>query len=216
CEFTGERGEVGLLGQQEHTGFGTELAGPEGGRLGVPGQDLVTARGRGCAGDEDGVDAAEFTVEGDRVGAGDGEVVQGAAARDRTGETDRASEGVGDGEAPGLHALDEREGAVRRPGLGEGDGDEVGGAAGESEVAGVGLDDDGEPGRERVGGVAASGGEGEGKMTGSENHDGPERQYQAAYVGAGCAPVRVGGVDGDAEEASLLEHVREEAELEGG
>ena len=100
-------------------------------------------------------------------------------------------------------------GVLERP------GDELSAASRQPAVTGMRLYDHRAAGSKGRGRIAAGDAESEGKIAGSEDRHGPERPEPAAQLRTWPGrPARVGRVDADLEEVTLLDHPCQETELE--
>ena len=201
---------------EDDTRVRAELAGAEGEGCREAGREFVGPRVEGGPRDEHGVHGAELAVEGDRVGTARGEIEQGTAAVQRSGEADGADLVVQHERDTRLASLDEREHALGGPGLGERVGNHLGRAPRESRMRRVALHDDGASGGESRGGVAARDREGEREVRRAEHGDGAERTQDAPQVGSRRDGRRARMVDRRLEVGALDDRLREEAQLRCG
>lgn len=201
---------------EHHARFGAELTRPLREGRGESGRQFLTAGGDGGGGDDDGVYAAEFAVEGDRVGAGGCQIEQRPSAGQGAGEARRADDGMLHERVAGFAPGDEGEGAVGGSGPGQRARRELGGARGQPGVPRVGLHDHGVARGESRSGVATDDREREREVGGGEDGDRPDAHQQSPELGAGRCRLRGGVVDRDLEISALLDGSGEETKLPGG
>lgn len=207
---------VGAGGREDEAGLHAELADAERHRAREPGADLLGALGSGLGRDDHGVEGAEFAVEGDRHGTGGRRVEEGASAPYGTGESGGRDQRVPDELDARLEPVDQAEDALRDAVPGGGPAQHGGDQFGGGGVVGVRLDDDGAARGERARGVAAGYGEGEREVRGRVDGDDAQRHLVATQVRDRRGGRVVGVVDDDAQEGTLVDDVREGAQLVAG
>ena len=180
----GKGRKVGAFQAQHEAGIGAELAHAHGQRGGKAAGNGRATGGQRLRKHEHGVDAAHFSIDGDRLRTLGRHLHQGDAARTRTRETHGLDGRVGDqGLADAIaRACQQGEHARRQlanlDGFDDGARHQLGGAR----VGRVGFQHDRAAGRQGRGGIAAGHREGQREVTGRKHGDGAQADHAQAQI----------------------------------
>ncbi len=202
-------------GEQHDPRLGAELPVAHREGLRQPGRDLLGPRGDGRLAEEDGVGAAHLGVHRDRLRSRRRRVVQCPAGPERPGEPDGLDGRIDDQGLPdlGTRTVQQGEDTGGETRVRDGLDDDPPGQLGGRRVRGMRLEHDGGARRQRRGGVTAGDREGEREVAGAEDGHRPERDLEAAQVGARRDRGGVRGVDGGVQVGAAGDQVSEHAEL---
>jgi hypothetical protein len=196
--------------------LGAELAGAQGGRAGQILADPGGPLAGGLRSDDDRVEAAQLTEEGDRVGPLLDDLQQRPATALRPGERHGADRRVRDKGAAGGLAVHDAEHADGCAGLGRCLGHDLEAQLGRGRVCAVRLHHDRAAGGEGGRGIATRNGERQREVAGPKHRDRTERDEHPAQVGTRAHRRVAGVVDRRLEVAALAQHLAEQAQLVAG
>src|SRR5512135_755842 len=154
-----------IIGEQNQSRLGAELAGAQGHGSMEAGGDLFAALAQGAGKNEYRVYAAHFGKHRDRVGTRSGGLAESVAAGARAGEAYGLDGGMPDEFCSDFKTSikEKREDAFRERVLAHGFAHNVADQLGSSRMSGMSLDDDGIAGGEGGGSIAASNGKSDGE-----------------------------------------------------